>query len=75
MTALEDMTEPELKATFDQVARIVEASLPDGSGFILLAASFDGKIAQYVSNVERDDAAAWMLETLYRWNRGDHVPR
>ena len=75
MTPLEDMTEPELKRTMEQVARAVKGKLPRESGFIVLAASFDGKIAQYASNVDRHDAAAWMLETMYRWNRGDHVPR
>lgn len=75
MTPLEDMTEPELRTILDRVASAVKAKLPHHTGFIVLAASLDGRIAQYVSNVERDDAAAWMLETLYRWNRGEHVPR
>lgn len=73
---LDDMTEPELTALFTQVIQCVEAFLPKGTGAIVLAAPL-GKpgVAQYVSNVQRSDAAKWMLETVERWANRDHVPR
>lgn len=72
----DEMTEPELRNLFNNVARNVRADLPPDTGFIVLAAPFgkDG-VAQYVSNVHRDDAAKWMRETLERWERNDFVPR
>lgn len=72
---LEDMTEPELKACITRCCQTLRRELPRGTGFIFLAASFDGKIAQYGGNVERASAAAWMAETIARWDAGDHMER
>lgn len=72
---LEDMTEVELKAQMQGVAKVVKHVLPPDTGFIVLASSFGGGIAQYVSNVERDDAVYWMLETIQRWMKKDYIPR
>ena len=70
------MTEPELTAMFNALADKIMATLPKETGFILLAAPFGSHgIVQYVSNVERDDAAKWMAETIECWKTGDYVPR
>lgn len=73
----DDMTEPELRELFVRVLDRIKAMLPDGTGFVLLAAPFGAKngVAQYASNVRREDAARWMLETVDRWGAGDYVPR
>lgn len=73
--SLEDMTEPELRAQMQSLCLAIQATLPEGTGFIVLAASWDGRIAQYASNTERESAEEWMLETLLRWKRNDHTPR
>jgi len=76
MKSLDDMTEPELKKLFHDLAERVKFSLPPETGFIVIATPFgEGGVAQYVSNVERDCAAKWMCETIQRWNLGDFVPR
>lgn len=75
MKRLEDMTEPELRAQMNLTASAVKASLPPGTGFIVLAASFDGGIAQYASNVRREDCEKWMVETIARWNANDFIAR
>lgn len=75
MKSLDDMTEPELQQTMNGCGDAAKRSLPPGTAFIVLATPFNGKISQYVSNVDREDAAAWMRETLQRWDMGDHVPR
>lgn len=73
---LEDMTEPELAGLFRSVAAVVKASLPPDVGFIVLASPLGRHgVAQYVSNVLREDASKWMLETIERWKRGDLVER
>lgn len=74
--AFDDMNEPELRAMFRELAEAVKSRLPAGTGFIVLAAPMGpGGIAQYVSNVQREDAAKWMVETVERWLAGDHVER
>lgn len=74
--ALVDMTEPELTILFRRVARSVEAQLPPDTGFVVLASPRGTSgVSQYVGNTRREDAAAWMLETVARWNLGEHVPR
>lgn len=72
---LEDMTEPELRAQLNLTCSAIKASLPPNTGFVVLAASFDGQTAQYGGNVQRDDAMFWMLETIQRWLKRDYVPR
>jgi hypothetical protein len=74
--SLDDMTEPELQKVLQEVAERVKWSLPEGTGFIVLATPFGKEgVAQYVSNVERETAVPWMLETMLRWMRKDFVPR
>ncbi len=75
MKPLEDMTEPELNEIMRQACERLKFTFPKGTGFIVLAATFDGGIAQYASNVDRRDAEKWMLETVARWQAGDYVPR
>ena len=72
---LDEMTEPELKAVMSNVGRAVLNELPDGSHFVVLACDPDTRVAQYTSNANLHDVTGWMLETMWRWNRGDHVPR
>lgn len=70
------MTEPELRAHMRGLVEKIGAHVPDGTGFIVIAAPFgSGGVAQYASNVQRLDAERWMLETIERWHRGDYVPR
>ena len=74
--SLEDMTEPELKAQLQLTCEVVKMSLPPDSGFIVLCATFGkGGIAQYGSNVRKEDAEKWMIETLARWKNNDFIPR
>ena len=75
MKPLEDMTEPELRAIMHEACERLKFTFPKGTGFIVLASTFGGGIAQYASNVERGDAEKWMLETIVRWQRGDYIPR
>lgn len=72
---LEDQDEQELRHTMEWTASVIKTALPQNTGFILLASTFGGGIAQYISNVQRADAEGWMRETLIRWNLGDHVER
>lgn len=72
----DNMTEPELKKLFHDLCVVIKYHLPKNTGFIILAAEFgEGGIAQYASNVRKEDAEKWMLETLARWHAGDFVPR
>lgn len=75
-TLLEDMNEVELKALLKQVGDRLAATLPPNSGFVLLACTLgDAPTAQYLANVQCEDAANWMLETVRRWRAGDYIPR
>jgi len=58
MHDFDTMTEGELRAHFNALAHKVNEHLPAGTGFIVLAAPFgkDG-VAQYVANVQPQDAA------------------
>ena len=70
------MTEPELRDLFQLLARRIKSYLPPETGFLLLATPHgQSGIAQYVSNVRREDAAKWMKETLARWPANDFVAR
>jgi|GEM_PF-4793716 len=76
MKTLDDMTEQELKALFIDIATVVKAKLPEGTGFVVLATPMGtGGVAQYVSNVDRSSASKWMLETVERWARNAIVER
>lgn len=72
---LEDQDEQELRHTMEWTASVIKTALPQNTGFILLASTFGGGIAQYISNVQREDAQNWMRETIARWSIGDHVER
>lgn len=70
----DDMTEPELRRLFNRVAAAVDKTLPKGTGFIVLAAPIGrAGVAQFVSNVHREDAIQWMQETIDRFESGDFV--
>lgn len=74
--SLDNMTEPELRDMLNRVAGCVQAILPAGSGFIVLATPFgDQGITQYISNVDRAAAIRWMKETIRRFEANDTVPR
>lgn len=76
MKSLLDMTEPELRRLFNQIATSVQSQLPPNTGFVVIATPWGkGSVAQYVSNVQRDDAAQWMRETIARWEANDFVER
>lgn len=76
MHKFDTMTEPELKAFFRDLAETVKAKLPPETGFIVLAAPMGpAGVAQFVSNVRREDSTKWMLETLERWASNDFVQR
>lgn len=75
MKSLEDMTEPELEKVMAKAGKAALSQLPPGSLFVLLACSPEGRTAQYICNANLHDCAGWMLETMWRWNRDDHVPR
>ena len=75
MMRLEDMNEHELAELMRQACERLKFTFPPGTGFIVLASSTDGGIAQYASNCDRDDCMLWMLETIQRWLKRDYVPR
>ena len=76
MHKYDQMTEPELRKHFNDLCDKIKYHLPPDTGFIVLAAPFGASgIAQYASNVHRDDAERWMVETMARWDAGDHVER
>ncbi|MDX2147588.1 MAG: hypothetical protein SFZ23_08710 [Planctomycetota bacterium] len=47
------MNEPQLHEAMRGVAAAITLALPPGTGFCLVAASFDGKIAQYHRDLAR----------------------
>lgn len=76
MKSLDDMTEPELRAVMNAACERLKFTFPRGTGFVVIATPFgSGGVAQYASNVRREDAEKWMLETIERWRAGDFVPR
>jgi len=76
MKSLDDMTEPELRDLFNRVARAIDGMLPDGTGFVLIAAPFGPEgVGQYVANGDREDCIRWMRETADRLDGREDVPR
>lgn len=77
---LKDMTEPELRKYFRDLARKIEGMLPPGpsrSGkcmFLLLVCD-ESQIGQYVCNMERDGAINLMRETADRLAGREDIPR
>ena len=77
MKLIADMTEPELRDFFRDLARKVEAELPPGPSskgrclFLLLVDDGSG-ICQYVANAERSQCIKFLRETADRLaSRGD----
>jgi hypothetical protein len=82
MKRIEDMTEPELRAYFKRLARIVEDQLPAGPGprgkclfFLIVTDTIEPGIGQYVSNVERSGAIKLLRETADRLESREDVTR
>lgn len=82
MKRIEDMTEPELRAFFRNLAVEIEARLPPGPSshgkclFALIVADSTGPgVGQYVSNVERPGMIKLLRETADRLERREDVPR
>lgn len=76
MHKFDTMTEPELQAFFRELCEAIKWRLPKDTGFIIVASPFGaGGVAQYASNVDRDNASQWMREVIARWEAGDYVPR
>ena len=79
---IKDMTEPELRAYFDRLAKLIEDWLPPGPSakgkclfFLTVADQIEPGIAQYVSNVQREDAIKMLRETADRLERNQDVTR
>lgn len=80
MKPFEDMTEPELREACSRIARATEAELPPGpssrgKALFVLVIFDDPKVAQYVSNANRQDIIKSMRETADRLERREDVTR
>ena len=56
--------------TLQSAADAAKAQMPDNTGFILLTVPFgndDEAIAQYISNMNREDAIKCLKVMLFRW--------
>jgi hypothetical protein len=77
---LKDMTEPELRTYFSQLAAAIQQVLPEGpsksgSALFVLLVFDDPKLAQYVSNAERAGIIESMRECADRLEKGEDLPR
>lgn len=79
---IRDMTEPELRAYFRDLATSIEVMLPPGPSArgtclfcLLVADSCEAGIAQYVSNVQRSDMIKMLRETADRLESREDIPR
>ena len=82
MKLIRDMTEPELRAYFRELAGAIESVLPPGPSAngkclfcLLVADSTEPGIAQYVSNVQRADMMKMLRETADRLEGREDIPR
>lgn len=78
MHRFDEMTEPELKEFFVELAGEIKARLPPETGFIILCTPFDGKkvsITQYAKNVSHEVAKDFMIDVLARWVRNEEIER
>lgn len=82
MRLIRDMTEPELRAYFRELASAIEDVLPPGPSAngkcmfcLLVADTCEPGIAQYVSNVQRADMVKMLRETASRLERREDVSR
>jgi hypothetical protein len=77
-----DMTEPELREFFRNLAIQIEDSLPPGPSrngkclfALIVADSVEPGIGQYVSNVQRADMVRMLRETADRIEGRQDIPR
>lgn len=82
MKLIRDMTEPELRAYFRGLARMVEDALPPGPSArgkalfaLVVADSIEPGIGQYVGNVVRADMIRLLRETADRLEQRQDIPR
>ena len=82
MKPLKDMTEPELRKFFRDLAIDIEEKLPAGPSahgkclfFLIVNETIEPGIAQYVSNVVRHDAVKMLRETADRLENRQDVTR
>ena len=82
MRLLRDMTEPELRGYFRDLASLVESVLPPGPSkqgrclfALIVADSTEPGVGQYVSNVERADMIRLLRETADRLEGREDIPR
>lgn len=70
------MTELQLTAHFQAIAREISRRVPANTGFILLASPFGRSgVSQYVANGQREDCISWLRETADRLESKDTVQR
>lgn len=82
MKPLAEMTEPELRSFFGDIAKSVEGLLPPGPSSrgkclfaLLVTDSLGPGVAQYVSNVEREGMIQMLRETADRLEKRLDKPR
>lgn len=78
MHKFDEMSEPELKAYFNELSAILQGLLPENTGFVLLTTDFKDQNApwQYASNARREDIKTAFHEILDRWDEPGHdIPR
>lgn len=77
---IEDMTEPQLKRYFRDLALTIEGELPPGPSrkgrclFVLLVCD-ESSIGQYVSNAARPEIIKLLRETADRLEKREDLPR
>jgi hypothetical protein len=74
MKDLNEMTEPELRELFDNLALTIQERLPDETLFVLLAFDEPG-VTQYVSNATRKSIIQAMREGADRLERLEDIKR
>lgn len=79
---IRDMTEPELRKYFRELAQELESRLPPGPSahgkclFVLLVSdTIEPGVAQYVSNIRREDTIKMLREAARRLERLEDIPR
>lgn len=80
MKRIADMTQPELRRYFRDLALTIEDELPPGPShkgkclFVLLVMD-ESQIGQYVSNASRPEIIKTLRETAERLERREDLPR
>jgi hypothetical protein len=82
MKLIRDMTEPELREFFRNLASEIEARLPPGPSAkgkclfaLIVADTMEPGVGQYVSNVQRPDMIRLLRETADRLEKREDIPR